>query len=412
MSASPSAPLARALAEVARCCRCGACSGVCPVYGALPREELSARGKLQIISCLDQGLLIPRRGLAELLGRCLLCGRCTANCPNQSDAAQAIALGRQALAQAVGAPAAKRLLLERALPKPERLELLAAAGRLAQPLLRALPRLSGLRLRLPGLSGLERLPALAARPFLADAPIEVPGPAGAPRLGLFVGCLTNYLRPELATKAVRLLSRRYTVVIPPGQGCCGLPALAAGLAAPAAELGQDFRRLFNAARVERVVTLCASCAHGLAVEGPRLAPPEEQEAAQELAHRVVEISQVLAGHPRLLAGLGSVGAPAALHHPCHLRQGQAPRPETAAMLSAAGVELAQMAGADQCCGGGGLFSLSQPQLSQTIFAPRNAALAASGAAVLATSCSGCYLQWRRGLPAQVKVVHPIELVGD
>ncbi|RJX35046.1 MAG: (Fe-S)-binding protein, partial [Desulfarculus sp.] len=254
---------------------------------------------------------------------------------------------------------------------------------------------------------------LAERPFLAGAPLEVPGPAGAPRLGLFVGCLTNYLRPELAAKAVRLLSRRYTVVIPPGQGCCGLPAVAAGLAKAAAQLSEGFTRLFHAARVERVVTVCASCAHGLSAEAPRLAPPALRAAARELAGKVVEISQVLAEHPRLLARLGPAAAdPAALHHPCHLRDGQGPRPDPAALLAAAGVELAEMNGADQCCGGGGLFALSQPELSQAIFAPRRDSLAASPAATLATSCSGCFLQWRRGLPLEVKVAHPIELVGD
>ncbi|RJX31829.1 MAG: (Fe-S)-binding protein, partial [Desulfarculus sp.] len=131
MSQAPASPLAQALEEVARCCRCGACAGVCPVYGARPREDLSARGKLQLLAGLGQGALIPRRGLAEIMSRCLLCGRCTANCPNQAGAAQAIALGRQALAQEAGAPLAKRLLLGHALPRPGRLDRLAAAGRLA-----------------------------------------------------------------------------------------------------------------------------------------------------------------------------------------------------------------------------------------------------------------------------------------
>jgi glycolate oxidase iron-sulfur subunit len=300
--------------------------------------------------------------------------------------------------------------VEGVLAHPRRLERLARTGALLQTAALALAQLvpaeSGLRLRLPGLEALAGLPALSPRSFLSQAPAEVAGPAGSPRLGLFLGCVTNYMRPELAAKAVRLLSRRATVVIPP-QGCCGLPALGAGLAETAGGLARAFVEGFAQAKVDKVVTLCGSCAWSLAREAPALV---DSAPARRLAQDVLDISQVLAEWPGLEADPALTSLAVAVHDPCHLRGGLGVHEETRAMLKAAGVEMAPLAKPDSCCGGGGLFCLDEPGLSRAIFARRAADFQASGATALATSCSGCFMQWQRGLGPGVRVVHPLELL--
>ncbi len=398
------APHAERVREATETCvRCGACMAVCPVYRAGRREELVARGKLNLLRGLADDELAPGPETVKAVGRCLLCGRCQEKCPNQVPAPGGIQAARCALAEQVGAPFFKRMALTGLLPEPRRLEL---AARALGPALKAAPALSGLHLRLPALAGLERVPAPSGPPFWAGAPQRVAGPKGAPSLALFAGCVAAYLRPELARHMVRLLSKRFTVLIPPGQGCCGLPALAAGLEEPAARLARRNLDALSAAGADLVVTACGSCAHTLAAELPRLAPGPE---ADRLAGRVREVSQVLCQEPALLAGRGQ-GRAAAVHDPCHLKIGMGVSEEPRAMLAAAGAEVVAMAGADQCCGGGGLFSLAEPGLSRRIFAPRRDAFLQSGATVLATSCSGCWLQWRRGLEPDAAVVHPIELL--
>lgn len=403
-------PALRQAAEAARACaQCGACMAVCPVYRVGRREDSVARGKLRLLRGLDEGSLKADRRLRQLLGRCLLCGRCTANCPNLTPAREGLQAGRAALAQISGVPFAKRLLLAEALPQPRRLNAAAAAGYWAG---KALPDDSGLLHRLSGLEGVERLPPLVEHSFLSQAPAEVAGPVGAPRVAFFVGCVANYMRPDLARKAVALLARRFTVVIPKGQGCCGLPAIAAGLTEPARSLAKRHLALMGAARVDLVVTACGSCAHTLAKELPDILG--QAEAASRWGLRVREISQVLAEEESLLAGLGprpDFEGAVAVHDPCHLKVGLGVSEEPRLVLRAAGLELADMAGQDQCCGGGGLFSINEPRLSDAIFAPRAKAFAQSGAQALATSCSGCALQWRRGLPAHLPVVHPLELLN-
>lgn len=387
------------------CVRCGSCMQVCPVYLAGRQEALSPRGKLALLAQTAGAPGGLSRASTALLANCLLCGRCTRHCPNQVPAMEGLRAGRQLLADQGGQLLGLRLALEQAMPHPARLDLLARAAALGQPLA------SGLGLRLGLGTGqplsLSGLPPLAAQPFLARAPRLLPGPAGSPRLGLFVGCVANYLRPGLARRALWLLSQVATVVVF-AQGCCGLPALSAGLAPAARQAALAGLAALEEAGVDRVVTTCGSCAHTLAREWPRLAGGEHGPAP---APEVLEISQVLAEHPRLLKKLASPPRQVAVHDPCHLKLGLGVSQEPRELLRAAGQEVVEMAQADACCGGGGLFSLRQPGLSREILEPRLASLAASGARVLATSCSGCYLQWRGGLPPSVEVVHPIELLA-
>ncbi|MBI4797463.1 MAG: (Fe-S)-binding protein [Desulfarculus sp.] len=205
---------------------------------------------------------------------------------------------------------------------------------------------------------------------------------------------------------MRLLSRVATVVIPP-QGCCGLAAVGAGLTPVARDRLAANLRTWASARVDKIVTTCGSCAHALAKELPRLLDTPQAAA---LAGSVLEISQVLVEHPRLLAGLGGESRPVAVHDPCHLKISLKVHEEPRQMLRRAGLDLVEMAQADACCGGGGLFAVNQPGYSQEILGPRVQDFTRSGAGVLATSCGGCHLQWRAGLPAGRQVVHPLELL--
>lgn len=385
---------------VEACVRCGSCMQVCPVYQAGRQEALSPRGKLALLGHARRDPQAMSRQSAALLSNCLLCGRCTRHCPNQVPAMEGLRAGRQLLAGQEGRPLALRLLLDEALPHPARLDLLARAAALGLPLA------SGLGLRLGSLVP-AGLPSLAARPFLADAPRLLPGPPGAPRLGLFVGCVANYLRPGLARRALWLLGQVATVVIF-SQGCCGLPALSAGLGDTARQAALAGVSALADAKVDKVVTTCGSCAHTLAREWPRLAG---LDPGSPRAPRVLEISQVLAEHTRLLKKLAAPPRRVAVHDPCHLKLGLGVSQEPRQVLRVAGQEVVEMAQADACCGGGGLLSLHQPGLSRRVLEPRLGDLADSGAQVLATSCSGCYLQWRGGLPESLAVVHPIELLA-
>ncbi len=66
------------------------------------------------------------------------------------------------------------------------------------------------------------------------------------RIGLFVPCYVDQLRPGVGIAALELLERQgLEVVFPKGQTCCGQPLLNAGGARDAARLASRFLEIFG-----------------------------------------------------------------------------------------------------------------------------------------------------------------------
>ncbi|MFH0809318.1 MAG: (Fe-S)-binding protein [Pseudomonadota bacterium] len=376
------------LEELGRCSRCGRCQAVCPVYLATGQERLVARGKLALIDAVWKGMITPSEAFIETISRCLLCGACRDYCARAVATDAIIQRLRAASAKALGLPRFYSLLFA-GLSRPRLLGAAGQLGRLAQGLLRVLP--GGPTSLLPWLNKYSGLPPLASRPFLPAGMYPAPAPGA---VGLFVGCGANYFYPDAARAALGLLEAAgVLVVVPPDQGCCGLPAHGAGDDASSAELAKRNTAAF--AGLSSVVVLCASCAHRL--RGYQGLPevkllPELLEAAP-LPQSEGEKLRV------------------AYHAPCHARFHRPGKEAMTRWLSRL-AHIEYVPTPDACCGSGGLFGLSHPELARSILHTRLAGLLASHPEVIVTDCSGCLLRLRRGLREMrcpVPVLHPAEL---
>lgn len=59
------------------------------------------------------------------------------------------------------------------------------------------------------------------------------------RVGLFVTCLVDLMRPEIGFSALKLIrDAGYEVIVPPAQTCCGQPAYNSGDRALARDLAE------------------------------------------------------------------------------------------------------------------------------------------------------------------------------
>lgn len=81
----------------------------------------------------------------------------------------------------------------------------------------------------------------------------------------------------------------------------------------------------------------------------------------------------------------------------------------------AGLELAELATPEVCCGGAGSFLLTHARLAAEIGARKAAEIEATGAEIVVTSCPGCRLQLtdslrRRG--RRQRVCHTIEILAE
>lgn len=246
----------------------------------------------------------------------------------------------------------------------------------------------------------------------------------AMRVALLVPCYVDQLRPRVAWAALALLEAQgLEVAFPADQGCCGQPLLSSGDLAGARTLAR--RQLDVFAGFDAVVAPSASCVAtvrrhlaGLLGDAPGVA---------DLARRCFELCEFLVHELGVTGVRGRYPHRVGLHASCHalraLRLGaaservEAPREDPARTLLAAldGIELREPARADECCGFGGSFAVSEAAVSRRMGLDRLEAHAAAGAEVLASTDLSCLLHLeglarRRGLVLRAR--HVAEILAE
>ena len=102
-----------------------------------------------------------------------------------------------------------------------------------------------------------------------------------PRVGLFVTCLVELMRPSVGFAAVKLLEDAGCRVIVPAQTCCGQPAYNSGDRADAKAIARQTMAAF--ADCDYVVAPSGSCAGMLAKHYPELFADEPEMANKAAA---------------------------------------------------------------------------------------------------------------------------------
>lgn len=404
-----------------RCSRCGACQAYCPLYLETGREPFVARGKMELLELLEENKLAWNDKMAEIFSTCLLCGNCGDNCPNKVRADLLVREGRRDLVEARGLPIIKRTVFEHLLKKDGRLSLVAKLLYLYQHLgIRKLVRATGILGLLPG-NLVEKetlLPELSAKEFRKSVPRVNKGKVNngensTNRVAYFTGCMTNHIYPQTGFSLLKVLMAHGVEVVIPEQNCCGIPALASGDYETVRTLARKNIEAFTKARVDYILTDCASCL-GTWLEYPELL--KEEGRAKELAAKVMDISTFLVKVLQIRlpksVNLGTV----TYHDPCHLKRvaGGKEHPRTLLRQLGEGTRLVEMQDADRCCGSAGSFNITHYQLSQQVAQTKATAVEAVQADYVATGCPACMMQLQHvlknaGLPA--RVVHTIELVA-
>ena len=236
------------------------------------------------------------------------------------------------------------------------------------------------------------------------------------RASLLVTCLADMFYPEVGVSVVRLLRGLGVAVdFPADQTCCGLPFFNSGYHREAARLARRTVKLFSGS--EHVVVPSGSCAWMVKKEYPGLArdDPKARAEALALAGRTYELSQLLVKVLKVTSLPTDFRGRVTYHDSCHLLRGlgesRAPR---ALLRGAAGVELVELPGADQCCGFGGSFAVRLPEVSAAILGKKLASVEATGADYLVSCDPGCLMQMGGGLSrrgSQVKAVHLAQILA-
>src|SRR5271169_292855 len=104
------------------------------------------------------------------------------------------------------------------------------------------------------------------------------GPKSQPRVGLFVTCLVDIIRPSVGFAAAKLLEDAGCKVVVPAQTCCGQPAYNSGDRATAKALARQAIDAFE--DFDYVVAPSGSCGGMLAIHYPDLFAGEPELAAK------------------------------------------------------------------------------------------------------------------------------------
>ena len=239
------------------------------------------------------------------------------------------------------------------------------------------------------------------------------------RVGLFVTCLVDLMRPRIGFATMRLLEAAgCEVVVPEGQTCCGQPAFNAGDRVSAAALAKKLIGEFEG--FDYVVVPSGSCADQIRNEyaGLLAAEPGWQARAVALSPRVFELTDFLARVAQVETLPGTFRGSITYHDSCaglrRLGIKQQPRQLLAHLP---GVELREMTGAEECCGFGGTFSIKFGDISAAIAERKCEKATATTADAIVGGDLGCLLniegKLRRMGDETTRVLHVAEvLAGD
>lgn len=241
-------------------------------------------------------------------------------------------------------------------------------------------------------------------------------PAARPRVGLFVTCLVDLMRPSVGFAAVKLLRQAgCDVDAPAAQTCCGQPAYNSGDRADTAAIARSTIAAFEG--FDYVVAPSGSCAGMLRKHYPGLfaAGTPDRAAAERLAARTHELVSFLADVMGVQGVEASFPRSVTYHDSCSgLRELGIRRQPRALLASVAGARLVEMQDADVCCGFGGTFCVKYPDISNDMVEKKTAHIAASGADVLLAGDLGCLMNMAgklKRLGSAVEARHVAEVLA-
>jgi L-lactate dehydrogenase complex protein LldE len=240
------------------------------------------------------------------------------------------------------------------------------------------------------------------------------------RIGLFIPCYIDQFYPHVGLATVEVLKRcGVEVDFPEAQTCCGQPLANAGLHAEARPLAERFLEIFEP--YDYVVSPSGSCVamvrhHYHEVLGP-------SELLHGVARKTFELCEFLTDVLKVDRLPGRFPHRVGLHQSCHgLRElrtaagservGPAFNKPRQLLATLDGIEITELRRPDECCGFGGLFSVTEEAVSCMMGNDRIADHEQAGTEVLTSTDMSCLMHLEgllRRQHKQMRVMHVAEV---
>ena len=237
------------------------------------------------------------------------------------------------------------------------------------------------------------------------------------RVGFFVTCLVDLMRPSIGFAAIKLLeSGGAEVYVPPTQTCCGQPAYNSGDRRDAIALARKVVEEFEGC--DYLVAPSGSCSGMIRTHYQDLFAddPPMLSRAQALAGRTYELTDFLANVLKLSRVPGQFKGTITYHDCCAgLREMGVKQQPRALLEKVPGLALTEMTEPETCCGFGGTFSIKFGEISTRMAENKCEHVSRSGADAVVLGDLGCMLniegRLRRRGDTSTKVLHVAEVLA-
>lgn len=243
-----------------------------------------------------------------------------------------------------------------------------------------------------------------------------PATKAAPRVGLFVTCLADLVRPQVGFAAISLLEQAgCRVEVPLAQTCCGQPAFNSGATEQAASIARQVIEQFEL--FDYVVAPSGSCAGMIKVHYLEALADDRSwlPRAKALAAKTWELTSFLVDVRRFKPQGVTLSTTATYHVSCAGLRELGVRGQPHVLLSAVeGLDMKPLPGADVCCGFGGTFCVKYPAISNAIVGEKAKAIVGTGAALLIGGDLGCLMNMAGKLSrdgSKVRAMHVAEVLA-
>ncbi len=235
---------------------------------------------------------------------------------------------------------------------------------------------------------------------------------------LFLTCLGDQFYTATLRNMALLLERLdVRLTFPPGQTCCGQPLYNNGFEDQTRAVALNFLHAFGRSNAP-IVGPSGSCVSMVKHHYPSLFPDgtPEHELAKDISSRIFEFTEYLVNVLKV-TDVGAVYPHKVTYHAtCHYLRELGLKQEAKALLNGVkGLELIPLKEEETCCGFGGAFSVTFPDVSRSMMENKVNAILASGADTVVMCEPGCLMNIAGGLQkigSTIRAMHLIDLLAS
>ncbi|GAB4495299.1 MAG: (Fe-S)-binding protein [Anaerolineales bacterium] len=239
-----------------------------------------------------------------------------------------------------------------------------------------------------------------------------------PQAQLFLTCLGDQFYTRTLQNMTLLLERLgVELSFPPEQTCCGQPHFNNGFDSQARDVARNFLHAFGRGDAP-IVGPSGSCVSMVKHHYPELFPAEtpEHTLAVDIAARTYEFTEYLVNVLKM-TDVGAVYPHKVTYHAsCHYLREMGLKTEAKTLLNAVrGLEFIPLTEEETCCGFGGAFTVTYPEVSRAMMENKVKNILVSGADTVITCEPGCLMNIAGGLRkagSAIRAMHIIDLLAS